>query len=122
MTPWKLRTLDEIMKGLNGFIEEWRGMAHDDLFGRFNRQNDLLKDYWKDVASALDLHSTHKKGYKMDFGRIQGFSMMKLIAHCKKRMPTMNLLLDVDFIADVASALSLFSVVLIGLFGNVTAS
>ena len=54
LVPHKMCALDEIKKGLNGFIAHWTGMADDDLSGEFRRQNNPSKDYWKGVRAALD--------------------------------------------------------------------
>ena len=54
LVPQKMRSLDEIKRGLNGFIGHWSGMADDDQSGEFKRKNNPIKDYWKGVRTALD--------------------------------------------------------------------
>lgn len=46
--------LEQVKRGLNGFITHWTEMANDDLSGEFRRKNDPIKDYWKGVRVALD--------------------------------------------------------------------
>ena len=49
-----MRSIEEIKKGLDGYIEYWRLMANSDESGEFRRKNDLMKEYWKGVREALD--------------------------------------------------------------------
>ena len=52
--PQEMRSIEEIKKGLDGYIEYWRKMADSDESGEFRRKNDPVKDYWKGVREALD--------------------------------------------------------------------
>jgi hypothetical protein len=54
LVPEKMRSLDEIKRGLNGFIAHWSRMADDDQSGEFRRKNGPIKEYWKGVRAALD--------------------------------------------------------------------
>lgn len=47
-------SLNDIKKGLDGYIAHWTGMADEDLSGEFRRQNNPSRDYWKGVRAALD--------------------------------------------------------------------
>ena len=49
-----MRSIEEIKKGMDGYIEYWRKMAYSDESGEFRRKNDLVKEYWKGVREALD--------------------------------------------------------------------
>ena len=53
LAPNQMRCLDEICKGLDGFIALWGTMANEDLSGEFRRMNEPLKYYWQGVRSAL---------------------------------------------------------------------
>ena len=50
-----MRSIEEIKKELDGYIEYWRKMADSDESGEFRRKNDPVKEYWKGVREALDL-------------------------------------------------------------------
>ena len=52
--PQEMRSIEEIKKGLDGYIEYWRKMADSDESGEFRRKNDPVKEYWKGVREALD--------------------------------------------------------------------
>ena len=52
--PQEMRSIEEIKKGLDGYIEYWRKMANSDESGEFRRKNDPVKEYWKGVREALD--------------------------------------------------------------------
>jgi hypothetical protein len=54
LAPQQMKSLEEVKKGLNGFIAHWNKMANDDLSGEFRRKNGPISDYWKDVRIALD--------------------------------------------------------------------
>ena len=43
--PQEMRLIEEIKKGLDGYIGYWRKMAHSDESGEFRRKNDRVKDY-----------------------------------------------------------------------------
>ena len=75
LVPQKMRSLDEIKRGLNGFIAHWNGMAEDDLSGEFRRKNDPLKEYWKGVRTALDVALEPREGL------LQGFWPASRIIH-----------------------------------------
>ena len=49
-----MRSIEEIKKGLDGYIEYWTKMADSDESGEFRRKNDPVKEYWKGVREALD--------------------------------------------------------------------
>ena len=49
-----MRSIEEIKKGLDGYIEYWRKMADSDESREFRTKNDPVKDYWKGVREALD--------------------------------------------------------------------
>ena len=49
-----MRSIEEIKKGLDGYIEYWRKMADSDESREFRRKNDPVKEYWKGVRKALD--------------------------------------------------------------------
>ena len=52
--PQEMRSIEEIKKGLDGYIEYWWKMADSDESGEFRRKNDPVKEYWKGVREALD--------------------------------------------------------------------
>src|SRR5579875_2933472 len=49
LAPHLMKALEEVKKGLNGFIALWNRMADNDLSGEFRQQNVLVNDYWKSV-------------------------------------------------------------------------
>ena len=49
-----MRSIEEIKKGLDGYIEYWTKMANSDESEEFRRKNDLVQEYWKEVREALD--------------------------------------------------------------------
>ena len=55
LKPLQMRGHDEVCKGLGGFINLWNTMANDDLSGEFQRMNEPMSHYWRDVKAALDL-------------------------------------------------------------------
>ena len=54
MRPQEMRSIEEIKKGMDGYIGYWRKMADSDESGEFRRKNDPVKEYWKGVREALD--------------------------------------------------------------------
>lgn len=54
LPPQRMKSVDEIKKGLNGFIAHWSNMADDDHSGEFRRKNEPTRSYWKGVRTALD--------------------------------------------------------------------
>jgi hypothetical protein len=47
-----MRNFDEIMKGLNGFLNLWDTMANEDISGEFRRWNEPLSYYWRAVRQG----------------------------------------------------------------------
>ena len=54
LPPHKMKSHDEVCKGLSSFIARWGEMADSDLSGEFRRWIDPTQSYWKGVRSALD--------------------------------------------------------------------
>jgi len=55
LTPHPIKALEEVKKGLNGFIALWNRMANNNQSGKFKRKNAQVNDYWKFVRIALDV-------------------------------------------------------------------
>ena len=49
-----MKGLDDIRKGLNGYVGHWNTMSNDDYTGEFRQKNGPLQEYWKGVKTALD--------------------------------------------------------------------
>ena len=54
LAPHPMKALDEVRKGLDGFIALWNRMADNDHSGEFRRKNAIVNEYWKSVRLALD--------------------------------------------------------------------
>ena len=54
LAPQLMKGLDDIKKGLNGYVGHWNTMSNDDYTGEFRRKNGPLQEYWKGVRTALD--------------------------------------------------------------------
>ena len=54
LKPHEMKNFGEIKKGINGFIGLWNRMANEDDSGEFWQKNDLIKEYWRGVRTALD--------------------------------------------------------------------
>jgi hypothetical protein len=50
-----MRNIDDVSKGLAGFVNLWDTMANEDLSGKFQRRNEPLSYYWRAVKSVLPL-------------------------------------------------------------------
>ena len=54
LAPQLMKGLDDIKKGLNGYVGHWNTMLNDDYTGEFRQKNGPLQEYWKGVRIALD--------------------------------------------------------------------
>ena len=45
LVPEPMKGLDDIKKGLNGYVGHWNKMANDDYTGEFRQKNGPLQDY-----------------------------------------------------------------------------
>jgi hypothetical protein len=107
LLPRNMKALDEIKKGLNGFIALWSAMAHDEQSGDFRRVNGPIKEYWKSVRAALDAPLEARATLLYGFWpTTQVIKRTRLFVdrgrswHMKRRNMTCHLL-DVDVIAHV---------------------
>jgi hypothetical protein len=50
-----MRNIDDVSKGLAGFVSLRDTMVNEDLSGEFQRRNEPLSYYWRVVKSALPL-------------------------------------------------------------------
>ena len=55
LKPQKIHGLDEVYKGLGGFLNLWSAMANVDFSGEFRKKNEPLSEYWRGVKVAVDL-------------------------------------------------------------------
>ena len=53
--PSSMRNIDEIKRGLQGFINHWEQLSHEDCIGEYRRRYEPLSYYWRGVKAALDL-------------------------------------------------------------------
>ena len=53
--PSSMRNIDEIKRGLQGFINHWEQLSHEDYIGEYRRRYEPLSYYWRGVKVALDL-------------------------------------------------------------------
>ena len=53
--PSSMRNIDEIKRGLQGFINHWEQLSHEDCTGEYRRRYEPLSYYWRGVKAALDL-------------------------------------------------------------------
>ena len=53
--PSSMRNIDEIKRGLQGFINHWEQLSHEDCTGEYRRRYEPLSYYWRGVKVALDL-------------------------------------------------------------------
>ena len=55
LAPQLMKGLDDIKKGLNGYVGHWNTMSNDDYIGEFRRKIGPLQEYWfKGVRTTLD--------------------------------------------------------------------
>lgn len=55
LKPSSMRNLDEIKRGLQGFINHWEQLSAEDSTGEYRRRYEPLCYYWRGVKDALDL-------------------------------------------------------------------
>jgi len=55
LVPREMRNIEEIRKGISGFVNMWESLAHADPTGDYRRQHEEFIYYWKSVREALDL-------------------------------------------------------------------
>jgi hypothetical protein len=55
LQPQIMRNIDDVSKGLAGFVSLRDTMVNEDLSGEFQRRNEPLSYYWRAVKSALPL-------------------------------------------------------------------
>ena len=53
--PSSMRNIDEIKRGLQGFINHWEQLSHEDCTEEYRRRYEPLSYYWRGVKAALDL-------------------------------------------------------------------
>ena len=53
--PSSMRNIDEIKRGLQGFINHWEQLSPEDCTGDYRRRYEPLSYYWRGVKVALDL-------------------------------------------------------------------
>lgn len=53
LVPERMKNLDEIVKGLTGFISYWDSMSEEDTTGEYRRRYEHLSYYWRAVKVAL---------------------------------------------------------------------
>ena len=53
--PSQMQSIDEIKWGLQGFINHWEQLSHEDSIGEYRRQYEPLSYYWCGVKAALDM-------------------------------------------------------------------
>ena len=70
--PQEMRSIEEIKKGLDGYIEYWRKMVDSDESGEFRRKNDPVKGYLKGVREALDEPYQERERLMEGFWSIKG--------------------------------------------------
>ena len=86
-----MRSIEEIKKGLDGYIEYWRKMANSDESGEFRRKNDPVKEYWKGVREALDEPMQERERLKEGFwpaSRVEDVQMLKI---ARAKIPKMQI-------------------------------
>ena len=49
----EMRGVDDIVKGISGFIKYWENMCNVDHTGEYRRRHEYLVHYWRDVKVAL---------------------------------------------------------------------
>ena len=52
--PSSMRNLEDIKRGLQGFINHWDKLSEEDSTGEHHKQYELLSYYWRCVMVALD--------------------------------------------------------------------
>jgi hypothetical protein len=50
-----MRNLEEILRGISGFMKYWEKLSNEDSTGEYRRRYEHLWYYWRAVKDALDL-------------------------------------------------------------------
>ena len=53
LEPQKMRNIDEIVKGISGFIKHWDTLCAEDCTGEYRRRYEHLSYYWRAVKDVL---------------------------------------------------------------------
>jgi hypothetical protein len=53
LCPFPKRNLEEIIKGIGGFVKLWDGLCEEDSSGEYRRRHERLMKYWAAVHLAL---------------------------------------------------------------------
>lgn len=70
LIPIPMKNLEEIEKGLQGFVSQWRFLCAKDLFGEYQQKYEYLQSYSTKVLDVLPLevfpcHLLHNKFWPM---------------------------------------------------------
>lgn len=55
VAPIVMKNLEEIVKGLKGFVSHWRLLCAEDSSREYRRKHEYLLSYWTKVLDALPL-------------------------------------------------------------------